>query len=154
MGLPVARAEQLIDYIRAASTHFGGITPLRKVMDYAAQYQIKSGFHGPTDVSPVGLAAELHVGLAIHNFGIQEYMQHSDKTNTVFEQSMTFEDGYLHPGDRPGLGVELNEEAAAALSVPAGISALQPTRGRHRARLVRRSAISACNQLVPAVMSW
>ena len=106
--------EQLIDYIRAASTHFGGITPLRKIMDYAAQYQVKSGFHGPTDVSPVGLAAELHVGLAIHNFGIQEYMQHSSKTNTVFEQSMTFADGYLHPGDRPGLGVELNEEAAAA----------------------------------------
>ncbi|TFD50245.1 D-galactonate dehydratase family protein [Cryobacterium frigoriphilum] len=106
--------EQLIDYVRAASTHFGGISPLRKVMDYAAQYQIKSGFHGPTDVSPVGLAAQTHLGLAIHNFGIQEYMEHSDKTNTVFEQSMTFTDGNLHPGDAPGLGVELNEEAAAS----------------------------------------
>src|SRR3954454_15874759 len=53
--------EQLIDYVRAASTHFGGITPLRKVMDYAAQYQVKSGFHGPTDISPVGLAAQMHV---------------------------------------------------------------------------------------------
>jgi len=83
-------------------------------MDYAAQYQIKSGFHGPTDVSPVGLAAQTHLGLAIHNFGIQEYMEHSEKTNTVFEQSMTFVDGYLHPGDKPGLGVELNEEAAAS----------------------------------------
>ena len=39
--------EQLIDYVRAASTHFGGISPLKKVMDFAAQYQIKSGFHGP-----------------------------------------------------------------------------------------------------------
>jgi mannonate dehydratase len=106
--------EQLIDYVRAASTHFGGISPLKKVMDYAAQYQIRSGFHGPTDVSPVGLAAQSHVGLAIHNFGIQEYMEHSAKTNTVFEQSMTFVDGYLHPGDTPGLGVELNEEAAAS----------------------------------------
>ncbi|GAB3550924.1 D-galactonate dehydratase family protein [Arthrobacter tumbae] len=106
--------EQLIDYVRAASTHFGGISPLKKVMDYAAQYQIKSGFHGPTDVSPVGLAAQTHVGLAIHNFGIQEYMEHSEKTNTVFEQSMTFTDGFLHPGDKPGLGVELNEEAAAS----------------------------------------
>jgi mannonate dehydratase len=106
--------EQLIDYIRAASTHFGGITPLKKVMDYAAQYQIKSGFHGPTDVSPVGLAAQLHVGLAIHNFGIQEYMEHSAKTNTVFAQSLAFVDGYLHPGDRPGLGVEIDEAAAAS----------------------------------------
>lgn len=106
--------EQLIDYVRAASTHFGGISPLKKVMDYAAQYQIKSGFHGPTDVSPIGLAAQSHVGLAIHNFGIQEYMEHSSRTNEVFEQSMVFKDGYLHPGDKPGLGVELNEEAAAS----------------------------------------
>jgi len=107
-------SEQLIDYVRAAATHFGGVTPLRRVMDFAAQYQIRSGFHGPTDVSPVGLAAQLHVGLAIHNFGIQEYMEHSQATNSVFRQTMTFEDGYLHPGDAPGLGVELDEEAAAA----------------------------------------
>lgn len=106
--------EQLIDYVRASATHFGGITPLKKVMDFAAIYQIKSGFHGPTDVSPVGLAAQTHVGLAIHNFGIQEYMEHSDKTNEVFEQSLTFSGGLLHPGDAPGLGIELNEEAAAA----------------------------------------
>ncbi len=104
--------EQLIDYVRAASTHFGGISPLRKVMDYAAQYQVKSGFHGPTDVSPVGLAAQMHVGLAIHNFGIQEYMKHGAHTNRVFQQSFTFEDGYLHPGDRPGLGVDLDVDEA------------------------------------------
>jgi mannonate dehydratase len=104
--------EQLIDYVRAASTHFGGISALKKVMDYAAQYQIKSGFHGPTDISPVGFAAQLHVGLAIHNYGVQEYMRQSDATNTVFEQQMSFADGYLHPGDAPGLGVEYNDEAA------------------------------------------
>ncbi len=104
--------DQLIDYVRAASTHFGGISPLKKVMDFAAQYQIKSGCHGPTDISPVGFAAQLHVGLAIHNYGIQEYMQHGDKTNAVFEQSMTFIDGMLHPGNNPGLGVELNVDEA------------------------------------------
>jgi mannonate dehydratase len=107
-------SEQLIDYVRAAATHFGGVTPLRKVMDFAGQYQIRSGFHGPTDVSPVGFAAQLHIGLAIHNFGIQEYMEHSEMTNSVFHQSMTFRDGYLHPGDQPGLGVELDERAAAS----------------------------------------
>jgi mannonate dehydratase len=109
-------SEQLIDYVRASATHFGGVTPLRKVMDFAAQYQIRSGFHGPTDVSPVGLAAQLHVGLAIHNYGIQEYMEHSAATNSVFLQTMTFEDGYLHPGDSPGLGVELDEQAAASFA--------------------------------------
>ncbi|GAB2609165.1 D-mannonate dehydratase ManD [Pseudactinotalea suaedae] len=105
-------SEQLIDYVRAASTHFGGISPLKKVMDFAAQYQIKSGCHGPTDISPVGFAAQLHVGLAIHNFGIQEYMQHGERTNATFQQSMTFENGLLHPGDNPGLGVDLDVDEA------------------------------------------
>ncbi len=105
--------EQLIDYVRSAVTHTGGITAMRKLLDYAAQYQIKSGIHGPTDISPVGMAAALHLDLAIHNFGIQEYMQHGSLTNEVFRQSFTFEDGYLHPGEQPGLGVELDDAAAA-----------------------------------------
>ncbi|GLY16011.1 D-galactonate dehydratase family protein [Kineosporia rhizophila] len=105
--------EQLIDYVRSAVTHTGGITHLKKVLDYASQYQIKSGMHGPTDISPVGLAAQMHLGLAIHNFGIQEYMQHGARTNEVFEQSFTFTDGLLHPGQQPGLGVELNLAEAA-----------------------------------------
>ncbi|HLU74772.1 MAG TPA: D-mannonate dehydratase ManD [Nonomuraea sp.] len=106
-------SEQLIDYVRSAVTHTGGITAMRKLLDYAAQYQIKSGIHGPTDISPVGMAAALHLDLAIHNFGIQEYMRHGAATNEVFRQSFTFTDGYLHPGEQPGLGVELDEEAAA-----------------------------------------
>ncbi|TFD54111.1 D-galactonate dehydratase family protein [Cryobacterium sp. Hh11] len=104
--------DQLIDYVRSAVTHTGGISPMKKILDYAAQYQIKSGIHGPTDISPVGMAAALHLDLAIHNFGIQEYMQHGDATNSVFEQSFSFSDGYLHPGNRPGLGVELNVDEA------------------------------------------
>ena len=105
--------EQLIDYVRSSVTHTGGITALRRVLDYAAQYQIKSGIHGPTDISPVGLAAALHLDLAIHNFGIQEYMHHGALTTEVFRQSHTFEDGYLHPGNEAGLGVDLDEAAAA-----------------------------------------
>ncbi|MGC0144184.1 D-mannonate dehydratase ManD [Pseudactinotalea sp. Z1732] len=104
--------EQLIDYVRSSVTHTGGISHLKKVLDYAAQYQIKSGMHGPTDVSPVGMAAALHLGLAIHNFGIQEYMQHGARTNEVFKQSFTFTDGLLHPGNAVGLGVELDTDEA------------------------------------------
>jgi len=106
-------SEQLIDYVRSAVTHTGGISALKKILDYAAQYQIKSGIHGPTDISPVGMAAALHLDLAIHNFGIQEYMRHGDATNEVFLQSFTFKDGYLHPGDEPGLGVTLNDDASS-----------------------------------------
>jgi len=104
--------EQLIDYVRGAVTHMGGISALKKTLDYAAQYQIKSGMHGPTDISPVGMAAAMHLGLSIHNFGIQEYMQHSPQTDEVFQQSFTWENGMLHPGDQPGLGVTLDVDEA------------------------------------------
>jgi mannonate dehydratase len=104
--------DQLIDYVRGAVTHMGGISALKKTLDYAAMYQIKSGMHGPTDISPVGMAAAMHLGLSIHNFGIQEYMQHGARTNEVFQQSFTWQGGLLHPGDKPGLGVELDVDAA------------------------------------------
>lgn len=106
--------EQLIDYVRSAVTHTGGVTHLKKILDFAAQYQIRSGMHGPTDVSPVGMAAALHLGLALHNFGIQEYMRHSAATLEVFRTSYTFENGLLHPGEQPGIGVDLDLGAAAA----------------------------------------
>ncbi|GAB3499857.1 D-galactonate dehydratase family protein [Flexivirga lutea] len=106
--------EQLIDYVRSAVTHTGGITALKKLMDFAAIYGIRSGFHGPTDISPVGQAAHLHLGVALHNFGIQEYMKHSQDTLRVFRTSYTFRDGLLDPGEAPGLGVEYDDQAAAS----------------------------------------
>ena len=106
--------EQLIYYVRSAVTHTGGISALKKIMDFAAIYQIKSGFHGPTDISPVGQAAALHLDIAIHNFGIQEYMKHSSDTLECFRTSYAFTDGLLHPGNNPGLGVEYDETLAAS----------------------------------------
>jgi mannonate dehydratase len=95
-------------------THAGGVSHLKKIAEFAAVYGIKTGFHGPTDVSPVGQAAQLHLGLALHNFGIQEYMRHSALTLEVFRSSVTFTNGLLHPGDAPGLGVDLDLDLAAA----------------------------------------
>jgi mannonate dehydratase len=103
---------QLIDYVRASVTHTGGITGLRRIFDFAAMYQVKSGSHGPTDISPVGMAAALHLDLAIHNFGIQEFMEHQPVTAEVFRSGYVFEGGTLHPGDSPGLGVDYDDDAA------------------------------------------
>ncbi len=105
--------EQLIDYVRSPITHAGGITALRRIFDYAAVYQIKSGVHGPTDISPVGLAAAVHLGIAIPNFGIQEYMKHSAATDELFRPGYEFRDGQLVPGEAPGLGVDYDDEVAA-----------------------------------------
>ena len=106
-------SKQLIDYIRMTVVHGGGITHAKKVADFADLYQVRTGYHGATDLSPVTMAAALHVGLAIHNFGIQEYMHHSKLTDEVFPHAYRFETGYMHPGDEPGLGVEIDEALAA-----------------------------------------
>jgi mannonate dehydratase len=105
--------EQLIDYVRSSVTHAGGITGLKRILEFASIYQIKSGMHGPTDISPVGMAAAMHLGLAINNFGIQEYMQHSAATDKVFQQTYSFKAGMLHPGDVPGIGVTLDDAESA-----------------------------------------
>jgi mannonate dehydratase len=105
--------EQLIDYIRCTVVHAGGISHLRKIAAYAELYQVATGCHGATDLSPVCMAAALHFDLSVHNFGIQEYMRHADETDRVFPHSYRFESGFMHPGDAPGLGVEIDEALAA-----------------------------------------
>ena len=104
---------QLIDYIRATVVHAGGISHLRKIANLADLYQVRTGCHGATDLSPVCMAAALHFDLSVPNFGIQEYMRHTPETDAVFPHAYTFEDGMMHPGDKPGLGVEIDEELAA-----------------------------------------
>jgi len=104
--------EQLIDYIRATVVHAGGITHLRRIANLAALYNVRTGCHGATDMSPVTMAAALHFGLSVPNFGIQEYMHHTEETNAVFPHGYAFSNGYLHPGYQPGLGVDIDEGAA------------------------------------------
>jgi mannonate dehydratase len=105
--------EQLIDYIRTTVVHAGGITHLRRIANLAEMYQVRTGCHGATDLSPVCMGAALHFDLSVHNFGIQEYMKHTDETDAVFPHSYKFEDGFMHPGEVPGIGVDLNENLAA-----------------------------------------
>ena len=104
---------QLIDYIRTTVVHAGGITQMRRIADFASMYQVRTGSHGATDLSPICMGAALHFDLWVPNFGIQEYMRHTDETNAVFPHAYTFEDGFLHPGDVPGHGVDIDEGLAA-----------------------------------------
>jgi len=104
--------EQLIDYIRTTVVRAGGITHLRKIAAIAEPYHVLTGSHGATDLSPVCMAAALHFDISVHNFGIQEYMRHTPETDAVFPHAYSFSDGYLHPGDKPGLGVDIDESLA------------------------------------------
>jgi len=105
--------EQLIDYIRASVTHSGGISHLRRIAALADLYNVKTGCHGATDLSPVCMAAALHFNLSIANFGLQEYMRHTPETDAVFPHAYEFSAGSLHPGNEPGLGVDIDEALAA-----------------------------------------
>ncbi len=104
--------EQLIDYIRMTITHSGGITHMKRIADLAALYQVRTGSHGPSDLSPVCMAAALHFDLAIPNFGMQEYMGYHAETLDVFKVNYSFNDGLMHPGELPGLGIDFDEELA------------------------------------------
>jgi mannonate dehydratase len=105
--------EQLIDYIRTTVVHAGGITHLRRIADFAGLSQVRTGCHGATDLSPVCMGASLHFNIAVPNFGIQEYMRHTEETDAVFPHSYYFKDGALHPGEAPGHGVDIDETLAA-----------------------------------------
>ena len=105
--------QQHIDYIRTTLTHAGGITHLRRIADLAALYQVRTGCHGATDLSPVCMGAALHFDTWVPNFGIQEYMPHSELMLSVFPHDWRFERGYLHCGESPGHGVQIDEALAA-----------------------------------------
>ncbi len=86
------------------------------------------GCHGATDLSPVCMGAALHFDIAIPNFGVQEYMRHTEETDAVFPHAYRFEDGMMVPGDVPGHGVEIDETLAEQVSLPACLSAGEPAR--------------------------
>ncbi|MHA6317677.1 D-mannonate dehydratase ManD [Altererythrobacter sp. CAU 1778] len=104
---------QSIDYIRTTVLRAGGITHLRRIADFASLYQVRTGCHGATDLSPVTMGAALHFDTWVPNFGIQEYMRHSEETDAVFPHDYRFEDGFLHCGETPGHGVDIDESLAA-----------------------------------------
>ncbi|MBK6851046.1 MAG: D-galactonate dehydratase family protein [Burkholderiales bacterium] len=105
--------QQLIDYIRTTVVHAGGITHLRRIADLASLYQVRTGCHGATDLSPVCMGAALHFDLWVPNFGIQEHMPHSAETDAVFPHAYTYANGFMHPGEVPGHGVTIDKAVAA-----------------------------------------
>ncbi len=105
--------EQLMDFVRMPPVHGGGITHVLKVAALAGVYHVQTGFHGATDLSPLNLAASLHIDVAINNFGIQEYMPHADVVHEVFTRNYSYADGALSIDASPGLGVDIDEAAAA-----------------------------------------
>lgn len=105
-------ANRLIDYIRVHTSQIGGITPSRKLAAFCEAFSVRTAWHGPGDVSPVGHAANIHMDLAIWNFGIQEWAGFSQACMDVFPGCPELRKGYVYANDKPGLGIDIDEELA------------------------------------------
>jgi mannonate dehydratase len=106
-------SERLIDYIRIQVSQAGGFTPCRKVPAMAEIFGVRTAWHGPGDVSPVGHMANVTLDAVCYNFGIQEYTPFDDRLQEVFHGCPVLNDGYLYPNEAPGWGIEVDEKAAA-----------------------------------------
>jgi mannonate dehydratase len=106
-------SERLIDFIRLHVSQAGGVTPCRKIAILGELFGVKTAWHGPGDVSPIGHTANLHLDLASYNFGIQEGGIISGVSAEIFKGCPTFKDGYLYATDAPGWGIEVDEKLAA-----------------------------------------
>jgi mannonate dehydratase len=106
-------AERLIDYIRMHVSQGGGLTPMRKVAAFAELYGVRTAWHGPGDVSPIGHAANVTLDLVCYNFGVQEYSPFNDRLREVFSGCPELKEGYVYANEAPGWGIEVDEKAAA-----------------------------------------
>jgi len=115
--LPLIK-DRLIDFIRVHLSDIGGITPARKLAAMCELFGVRTAWHGPGDVSPVGHAANLHLDLAVPNFGIQEAHRFDDVCREVFPGTPEIHDGMMWANDKPGLGIDIDEEKAALYPYP------------------------------------
>jgi len=104
---------RLIDFIRVHMSQMGGLSPCRKMAAMCEHFNVRTAWHGPGDVSPVGHAANLHLDLTVANFGIQESREFTPAEREVFPGSPEIRNGWFYVNEKPGLGVDLDEKAAA-----------------------------------------
>lgn len=111
-------SERLIDFIRVHLSQIGGVTPARKLAAFAEFFGVKTAWHGPGDLSPFGQAANVALDLACYNFGIQEQHIFNDAAQEVFPGCLKIENGYIFANEKPGWGIEMNEEKAKKYPYP------------------------------------
>jgi mannonate dehydratase len=102
-----------IDFIRIKPLHVGGLTEARKIMTLAEPFNVRSAFHGAADVGPVGQAASVALQSVIPNFGVQEWTRFPEPACEVISGVCEMRDGFVYPNERPGFGLDLDEEKAA-----------------------------------------
>ena len=110
--------ERLIDFVRNRVSKTGGITPCRKIATLCEWYGVQTAWQQGGDNDPVNQAAAMHLDLVNYSFGIQEENHFTPEEREAFPGTPVLEGGYLYPNDQPGLGIDIDEEKAAALLDP------------------------------------
>jgi mannonate dehydratase len=115
--VPLIR-DRLIDFIRVHISDIGGLSMARKLASFCEFFGVRTAWHGPGDVSPVGHSANLQLDLACYNFGIQEQHDFPERTREVFPGCPEIRDGALWSNEQPGLGIDIDETLAAKYPFP------------------------------------
>jgi mannonate dehydratase len=115
--VPLIR-DRLIDFIRVHISDIGGLSMARKLAAFCEFFGVRTAWHGPGDVSPIGHAANLHLDFAVWNFGIQESSFFGPETQAVFPGAPTCHSGAMWLNEAPGWGVDIDEELAAKYPFP------------------------------------
>ena len=130
--------EQLIDYIRTTVVHAGGITHLRRIADFAEPDQVRTGCHGATDLSPVCMAAALHLDLCGAELRHPGIHAPQPRNRCGLPARLPLRGRLPDPGERSGLGVDIDEKLAAKYPYGAPILPVNRLRRRHDVELVAR----------------
>jgi mannonate dehydratase len=112
--------ERLIDFIRIHLSQIGGLSPARKVAALSEYFGVRTAWHGPGDASPLAHAAQLALELTNYNFGVHEGGGFAAETQEVFVGCPEVKNGYMLARETPGLGINVDEKAAAKFPFPAG----------------------------------
>ena len=110
-------SERLIDFIRIHISQVGGLTMARKIAALCEFFAVRTAWHGPGDVSPVGHACNVHLDLATPNFGVQEARVFTQAEQDVFPGCPELKEGYYFASDKPGFGIDLDEKLAAKFPI-------------------------------------
>lgn len=106
-------AGRYIDFIRMHISAAGGLSLARKVAHCCEFFNVKTSWHGPGNVSPIGHAVNLHIDLSIYNFGICEGREFGDQYRELFPGVPEIRNGIRYSNGLPGLGIDINEKVVA-----------------------------------------
>jgi len=111
-------SERLIDFIRCRVSAIGGITPAKKVATLCEAFGVRTAWQEGGDNDPVNQLAAYHLDMSIPSFGIQEENHFPPLVYEMMPGTAEIKGGYLYGNDKPGLGVDIDEEMAKKYPMP------------------------------------